>query len=235
MKWPFSFKKKPTSDNQAIIDRYRELRGDGLELNLNLVKQLPKVAVPECGKKLGISKAGTLILNNDDEIAILYDYCLHHYRRGGKNVIERYLENSPPPPDSTEMLILQAMMASYYSLFRVLEILAHPSVNLQDLLTGKTILLVDRGLSDTASPGQIIAGRVLPFAEFNISSGTLIPLPELVYEENIIPVARKFFKTDELGNRPDLSHGQEAAFVAEIIRVSLQAGGADNVFYTDVE
>ncbi len=235
MKWPFSFKKKPSTDNEALIDRYSKLRGVGLGLNLTLVKQLPKVAVPECGKKLGISKAGTLILNNDDEIAILYDYCLHHYRRGGKNVIERYLENSPPPPDSTEMLILQAMMASYYSLFRVLEILTYPSIKLQDLLTGQDIHLVDRGLSDTAAPGQIIAGRVLPFADYTISSGTLIPLPESVFQEKITPVVRKFCKTLEPGHRPVLSQGQEAAFVAELIRVSLQAGGADNVFYTDVE
>ena len=66
MKWPFSFKKKTQTDNQELIDRYKHFRSVARELNLTLVKQLPKSAVPECGKKLGIYKAGTLILNNDD-------------------------------------------------------------------------------------------------------------------------------------------------------------------------
>ncbi|MFZ4702191.1 MAG: hypothetical protein ACOYMG_19285, partial [Candidatus Methylumidiphilus sp.] len=83
MKWPFTFNKKNQGFNQERIDRYKQLRAIGRDLNMILVKQLPKAAVAECGKKLGIYKAGTLILNNDDEIAILFDYCLYHYRRGG--------------------------------------------------------------------------------------------------------------------------------------------------------
>ena len=235
MKWPFSFRKKPHAGAEELIDRYKQVRAVGRDLNLNLVKQLPKAAVPECGKKLGIYKAGTLILNNDDEIAILYDYCLYHYRRGGKNVIERYLENSPPQPDSTEMAILQAMQASYYSIFKVMGIQAHQGASLIDLTTDKTLTLLDIGLSETGSPGLVLAGRVLPFADFNMSSGTLIPLPESVYTDKIVPIFRKYSKTDKLGNKPLLSTGQQAALTAEIIRVSLHAGGEDNVFYTDME
>lgn len=235
MKWPFSFSKKPQADAEELIDRYKQVRAVGRDLNLNLVKQLPKAAVPECGKKLGIFKAGTLILNNDDEIAILYDYCLYHYRRGGKNVIERYLENSPPPHDSTEMAFLQAMQASYFSIFRVAGIQANQGASLIDLTTDKTLPLLDIGLSETGSPGLVLAGRVLPFADFNMSSGTLIPLPESVYTDKIVPILRKYIKPDEVGNKPVLSTGQQAALTAEIIRVSLHAGGADNVFYTDME
>jgi len=195
MKWPFPFKKTPRNDNQGLIDRYKQVRAVGRDLNMTLAKQLPKAAVPECGKKLGIVKAGTLILNNDDEIAIVYDYCLYHYRRGGKNTIERYLENSAPAAESTEMAILNAMLASYYSVFKVFEIRPNQGASLQDLLNNKIINLLDIGLSETGAVGLDVAGRVLPFANFNMSSGTLIPLPESVFEEKIIPIARKFLKT----------------------------------------
>jgi len=235
MKWPFSFKKKPQTDNQELIDRYKHFRSVARELNLTLVKQLPKSAVPECGKKLGIYKAGTLILNNDDEIAILYDYCLYHYRRDGKNAIERYLNHSPPEPDSTEMAIIQAMMASYHSIFKVVDILPHQGASLQDLLSNSNINLIDISLSETGFPGLVVTGRILPFADFHMSSGTLIPLPEAVYQEKITPIIRKFFKTDGTGTKAKLSVGLEASFTAELIRVSLQAGGADNIFYTDID
>ena len=235
MKWPFSFKKKPQTDNQELLDRYRHFRSVGRELNLTLVKQLPKVAVPECGKKLGLYKAGTLILNNDDEIAILYDYCLYHYRRGGKNAIERYMNNSPPEPDSTEMAILVAMMASYHSTFKVIDIHPHLGVSLQDFLSNNIINLIDISLSETGFPGLVVTGRILPFVDFHMSSGTLIPLPESVYQEKIIPIIQKFTRNDEAGTKAKLSVGLEAALTAELIRVSLQAGGADNTFYTDIE
>jgi hypothetical protein len=235
MKWPFSFKKTPHNDNQGLIDRYKQVRAASRGLNLTLAKQLPKAAVPECGKKLGIVKAGTLILNNDDEIAIVYDYCLYHYRRGGKNTIERYLEHSAPAAESAEMAILSAMLASYYSVFKVLDIHPKQGASLQDRLSNTIINLLDISLSETGVAGLDVAGRILPFADFNMSSGTLIPLPAAVFEEKITPIARKFLKASEPGHRPVLSSGQEAAFTAEIIRVSLHAGGEDNVFYTDIE
>jgi hypothetical protein len=117
----------------------------------------------------------------------------------------------------------------------VLKIHPKQGASLQDLLTNNIIKLHDISLSETGAVGLDVAGRVLPFADFNMSSGTLIPLPATVFEEKITPIARKFLKTYEPGHRPVLSSGQEASFTAEIIRVSLHVGGEDNVFYTDIE
>jgi len=234
MKWPFSFKKKLGADDEALVERYKEHRKAGRDLNMALVKQLPQAAVPECGKKLGIFKAGTLILNNDDEIAVLYDYCLYHYRRGGKNTVERHLENTPPPPGSLETALLRAMLASYYSVFEIVDILPRRGGRLLDRVSGETLDLLDISLSETGSAGTLLAGRILPLADFNMSSGVLIPLPEPVYADKIKPIVRKFAKSDEPG-KPRLSAGQEAAYTAEIIRVALHAGGEDNVFYADME
>lgn len=236
MKWPFFFSKKnsnrPDSD---LFERYQQFREAGRNLNLTLAKQLPKPAVQECGKKLGLFKAGTLILNNEDEIAILFDYAFFHHRRAGKNLIERYFENTPPAAGAIEALLLQAMLKSYYSLFRMEEIRPGRGALLRDLLTDETLEMMDKGLGDTGSPGVILAGRILPLADFNMSSGTVIPLPEPVFREKITPIIEKFLPGQTPRTHPLLSPGREAAFVAQVIRVSLHAGGEDNVFYTDIE
>jgi hypothetical protein len=70
---------------------------------------------------------------------------------------------------------------------------------------------------------------------FNMSSGTFIPLPEMIYDSKLLPVVRKFIKSTDAEQRPKLSSGQEASFTAELIRVALHEGGEDNVFYTDME
>jgi hypothetical protein len=235
MKWPFFFKSKPKRFSAEQVDYYRDIRARGRILNMALVKELPKAAAPECGKKLGLVKAGTLILNNDDEIAILYDYCLYNYRRDGKNIIERHSLTAPPPADSLDAVLLQAMQQAYYAVLKVVDIHPNQGANLQNLITGETLDIIDISLSETGEPGIVLVGRIIPLGEFNMSSGTLIPLPESVYEDKLKPVIGKFVKSDATGEKLKLSASVEASLTAEIIRVSLHAGGEDNVFYTDIE
>ena len=216
------------------LDLYKRFRQLGRTCNLALIKQLPPPALPECGKKLGIYKAGTLILNQDDEIAVAYDYCLHHHRRAGRNIIERTLENPPPAMGSDEMTYLQTLSAARFSLFRIDEILPHRGARLRDLLMGESVAVMDLGLSSTGMPGIIVAGRLLRFDAFAMSSGTLIPIPEPILESRIQPVIGKFIPNAPHAS-PALSPAQWAAFEGQILRIALHDGGEDNTFYTDME
>ena len=235
MKWLSSlFGNARTPEEEAQLDQYKHFRQLGRTYNLELVKHLPPPALPESGKKLGLYKAGTLIINQDDEIAVAYDYSLHHYRRIGKNTIERVMETSPPAADSDEMIYLRAMAGSRFSLFRVEDILPHRGARLKDLVTDEALDLMDIGLSSAGIPGIIVAGRLLSFDGFNMSSGTLIPVPEPVFESRIRPVIRKFMP-DTPSAKPPLAPAQSAAFEAQVIRIALHEGGEDNSFYTDME
>lgn len=232
--WLFSlFRRSRHEDDEARLDRYKQFREWGRRYNLTLIKLLPPPALPECAKKLGLYKAGTLILNQDDEIAVAYDFCLHHYRRAGKTVIDRTLETSPPAPGTLGAIYLQAMVQARFSLFRVLDILPQRGARLVDLVTDVPVELLDIGLSSTGLPGMIVAGRLLSFEDFTMSSGTLIPVPEPVFESRIQPVIRKFLPENPAA-RPRLSPAQQAAFEAQILRIALHAG-EDTSFFTDIE
>jgi hypothetical protein len=232
--WLFSlFRRTRNEDAEARLDHYKQFRELGRRYNLTLIKLLPPPALPECAKKLGLYKAGTLILNQDDEIAVAYDYCLHHYRRAGKTVIDRTLEASPPAPGTLEAVYLQAMAHAHFSLFRVLDILPQRGAQLIDLVTEVPVDLLDIGLSSTGLPGMIVAGRLLSFEDFTMSSGTLIPIPEPVFESRIQPVIRKFLPEKPAAG-PRMPRAQQAAFEAQILRIALHAG-EDTSFFTDIE
>ncbi|BBL72712.1 hypothetical protein [Methylogaea oryzae] len=233
MKWPFFFKRSAADDGR--LDSYKRMRRAGRDLNMALAKRLPKDAVPEFGKKLGLFKAGTLILNNDDEIAVLYDYCLYHYRRGNKNVIERFLEQSPPAADSLDMTLLQAMLQSRFSAFRIVSITPRQGAVLLDLVRGDTLELVDLGIAETGTVGTILVGRLLPLPDFHMSTGTLIPLSEGEFAGSIVPIIEKFLPAGEDGRRPAMSATQEASYVGRVVKETLRAGGMENVFYSDME
>lgn len=233
MKWPTFFKRKRVDPD--LIARYKHLRHVSRDLNLKLIKQLPEVAVPECGRKLGILKAGTLVLSNDDEIAVVYDYCLHHYRRGNKTVIERYLDQAPPAVDSDERRLLEAMTRSRTSAYRIHEITPRQGAVLLDLVYGDRLHVTDLALAETGITGTIVVGRILELPELNMSSGTLIPLPESAYEQSVVPLIEKFVRNRGTGDRPVLSPAQNISFTALLLRIALHAGGEDNVFYTDMD
>lgn len=238
MKWLFSLLgiHRNSAEDDARLEQYQAFRELGRHYNLGLIKRLPPSALPECSKKLGLSKAGTLILNQDDEIAVLYDYCLHHHRRAGKNIIERTLgDQTAPAVGSPERVYLEAMNHAFFSVFQIVEILPQKGARLTDLLTHRTLDIMDLGLSSAGIPGVIVAGRLLTIDTFTMSSGTLVPLPEFIIDQRIQPVISKFTVGKSLAQGQRLSPGQSAAFESQILRIALNMSGEDNSFYTDID
>jgi len=219
------------SSDTEILDRYRAARAMSRDLQIRMIKELPKPALPECAKKLGLVKSGTLIINQDDEIAIAYDYCLHHFRRAGKNVIERTLETSA---DEKESAWLDALTKARFSTFMVESITPHRGAKLVDLIQEEPIELIDLGLASTGQAGLILLGRIVMFDGFHLSSGTLIPIPPGVFESQIRPVFEKFERARSDRSAP-LSSSQSAALEAQATRIALHEAGEDNSFFSDIE
>lgn len=222
-------------NEDEVLERYKELRERGRELNDLLIKQLTKTAILECAKKLGLREGKTLVLDSEDELSVLFDYCLYSHRLSGKSTIDRYLESAPPSTLlDDERLLLKAMSDSYYSLFLVDAVEAGKGGTLRDLVRDETLFLMDIGLGQSARSGLMLAGRVLPLPDFNMSSGALIPVEGDEVRQQVTFILKKFIKHKKPGGVV-LSPGQEAAFSAQIIRVLLRAGLFDNIRYREIE
>jgi hypothetical protein len=208
------------------IDDYKHLREVGRSLNTQIINQLSKPAITECGKKLGIVKKKTLLLGNEDELSILFDYCLYSYRRGGKNPIERYLDNTPPSENSDEMRLLQAMSQSYYSLFSIEEIYPEQGAAIRDLIREKKLFLMDMGIGNAGALGMLFTGRILPFGEYYMTSGAILPLQDKGLIDEVMLIVKKFMTHKKQEGHFSPTH--EAAFSAQIIRAVLRAWAFEN-------
>jgi len=144
-----------------MVSRYKHLRAVGRNLNHKLVKRLSKDVLDEGAWKLGILQGGVFVFDSEDETAVLMDYCIYDVRRQGRNAVEQYLFDSPPDPDSDEMVCLHAMQHAVYSLFVVESLERGFGVTVTNLVSNKTILVVDMGFSSTGKPGVIFASRLL--------------------------------------------------------------------------
>lgn len=217
-----------STEYQEALRQYQELRLVGRELNDRLVKQLPKAAIEECGKKLGMLKKKSLVFGHQDEMPVLMDYAVYHYRRNGINVVSRLLSTSPPVEGSIEMALLRAMQQAHYSLFAVKSATADRGLEMIDLLRNKDIFLVDLSMSRSAYPGMLFGGHVLPMPDFYMTSGAFLPIPDSIRESQIPAILEKFYSEDIL------SPGQEAAFAVQVIRAALQANAMDAMRYQSI-
>lgn len=217
-----------------MIQRYKRLRNAGRDLSAALTKQVPRKAITECGKKLRLIKGNALVLRKEDELSVLFDYCLFNYRQRGKNIIERYIEESPPPPESDELFLLRAMAQSSYSLFVITEIREGFGAVMQDILRGDSFFLMDIGIGKSGSPGIHFAGRVLPMAGFYMTSGAFIPFQGERLIKKIMNIVRRFERKKRNHEELLFSKEQETAFSAQVIRALLKGGALDYTVYTGV-
>lgn len=219
-------------NKSSKLKRYKRLRKTGKKLNIELMEMIPKKAILKNAKMFRMLKRNTLMLENEDELSILFDYCIHNYRQKGKNIVKQYLENTPPAPVSDEMILLRALSESYYSLFQIKQVHKGEGATLLDIIRNKSLFLMDMGIGTSAIIDMIFAGRIMNVGDFYMTTGSFISLNGEILEKNIMPIIRKFFKAKNIGTI--LPPARESKFSAEIIRASLKAGALDFMKYDDI-
>ena len=123
--------------DDRILTLYKRYREASRRLSSRLVQSLPKDAFNQGAKELGMLHRGTIVFDNEQDMDILADYCVHFVRSHGLNSVQRLLESSPPPADSDEDRVLTAMANSFYSVFEVKEKDRGVGVKVLDLLRGE--------------------------------------------------------------------------------------------------
>jgi hypothetical protein len=223
------------SQDQQALAEYNSLRAKSRHLNSTLTKLLPKSAIMDGAKRLGLRKGRFLTFGEEDEIPILFDYCLYSFRSGGKTILERFLENTPLRETSEEMILLRAMVRSFYSIFAVQSIQKGRGVTLLDLLRDATLFLMDVGMGSTAMRGMLFAGRVLPLTGYCMTSGAFLPLDHDLAEEVVESMPERYLERENDEGRLILSHRDEAILSARIIRKALKRGAMETMAYMETE
>jgi hypothetical protein len=218
------------SQHAELVPRYQDLRKVALRLNNRLAESLSRSILDEGGKKLGILRGNTLVLDTEDEIAVLMDYCIYDVRRKGLNAVERYLAESPPPADSDEMILHQAMRHARYSLFAVEALEPRVGVQVHDLLLKEPLFLMDIGFSRTAPLGMVLAARVYAPEGILQTTGAALPVGVLpaAGRAKLLQGVLKQFQEADLRN---LSPEQASELSATVIRTCLRQGAAEHIAY----
>lgn len=213
-----------------VLPTYRRFRTLGVQLNHKLVRTLSKEALHEGGERLGILKNGTLAFENEDQMSVLMDFCIHNVWIDGQNAVQRYREQSPPRDGSDEMVLLNAMLEGHYALIDVIR--TEPGVGLtaRDAMRGGTHFLADIGMSQTAKPGYVLATRLFSFEDhgFAMTGGAGLPVTKPAQAGIRRALERRFSRQTDFAR---LTPTEESDLVALIIRTCLAAGMGERIAY----
>ena len=163
----------------TIIEKYKTYRKTGMKLNHKIMNTcLDRDVLMRSARLLGIARGNTLIFDSEDETSVLMDFALNEYRVNNKNTIEIYRERIGWQ-NEIEKDILDALLSSYTSLFKITSISeAENTLFLNDILNKKdNIKLIDIAFSKTAIPGLLLFIRLVPFKDFNMTSGISFVFP----------------------------------------------------------
>lgn len=144
------------------IERYKEYRSEGQELNSKLFDALINHEVIEAAQFLGMMEEqdGEEVFYHDGELdmAIHSDFAIHEIERDGKTALERFYQAENWDTE-IEREIAEALRESYTSLFEVEEVLPDDRVLVLDNVLGigeSRVELMDLKLSQTASSDSLI-------------------------------------------------------------------------------
>jgi hypothetical protein len=215
------------SEHARLVPIYRRLRELGVKLNKALVHSLSREELEEGSRRLGILREGTLVLDSEDELAVLMDYCIYDIYRGGRNAVERMLAESPPS-DPEERALLEAKSRAYYSVFQVTDAERGVGVIVEDTLRGGTHFMADVSFGDTARKGYLLAGRVIAMDAFLMSTGAMLPVAGRG-AQRLADVLEHEVPRDTDFTR--LTPAQQADLTTQMIRACLEGGAAEHITY----
>ncbi|HTU16899.1 MAG TPA: SEC-C metal-binding domain-containing protein [Gemmataceae bacterium] len=213
-----------------LLTHYKRRRSTSMAVNHALVERLSREVLDEGGKKLGILKGNTLLLDSEDELAVLMDFCIHDVRRDGHTAVESFLLEAPFASGSEEMLYLNALRQARYSLFVLERVERGCGIEVRDLRWGGTRFIMDIGLGSTGSPDLLLAARVIPFESVFVTTGAPLAsgrMPNRWKKSPLHALLGRLSEEDVTRFTPQQISEQNAT----IIRTFLQAGAAEHTGY----
>lgn len=156
----------------AIRQSYIPLREDQRQLNKKLQTMLPKQAIPESARQLGLWHGGGISVALEDHLAVLIDFAIYDYRlRGRTNAVERLWRQRATKEGTTKHLLLEAMQSARFTVLRLVEPVPGTGAVVDDIMHGGQHFLADLVLSENSEPGLTMGTRVLTFPEFIMTTG----------------------------------------------------------------
>lgn len=211
-----------------LLARYQRLRQITKDHHNAAHDYVSRQAILRHARNLGMMVDGCLVYENDAEMNLVSDLALYTAKPGRSSGLDRYARATPLPQHSDERLVLDAMRASCFSIWRIDRRHEIAGLVLCDMFRQTEAWIVDVAMEATAPEGMCFAGRLYRPEQFWITSGAFAPVDALVIEE------LEDGDFGWCGGDPDRLV-KDQRFATEVYRIAIGWGKLDSVQYLDPE
>lgn len=162
-------------DRERILADYQALRAVRYRLQTELAAREGHHAF-EIAAALGMTEGNAIVVDREDDAAYLMDHLCYDRLEDGRNLIERVYERALPPEGTPLRMAVDGMLRAHYGVVFVEERIPGLGIRARDLVRGEHALVVDIGMSHSATVGSVLASRLLPYDGFSTLSGAGMPL-----------------------------------------------------------
>lgn len=215
----------PPSRDEALA-RYRRARQISRRHNATLLESLPKEAIFQQARRLGMYEGKTLVLDDWNDLALAVDLAIHTAPPDRSRAIDRYAASARPAPGSEDAMVLQAMREARFAILLIRE--RHPSagVFVTDLFRKTDLWLMDEGTEMSMPDGSTLATRYYTIGSFVMTAGVCLPIDHEALEWAIE-------STPQLMRRPHAEAIQDRRFAEAVYRGALEDGTMQRVQLRD--
>jgi hypothetical protein len=180
-----------------VLARYRRLRAISRQHHSNAMELVSRDAMLRNARRLGLGQGDLLILDDMQDMNLVFDLSIHTAEPGRSRAIDRYARSAKLPPGSDEALVLDAMCHARFSIIEIKR--RHPSAGViaMDRIRGTEHWLVDEGLESSAPDGFVLATRLFTPDGFSMAAGVFVPLNLALLHNVIAAVPQLHRKTPQ--------------------------------------
>lgn len=213
-------------DREELRCRYRRLREINKRHQNGALAHVSQATMLDCARRLGLAHGRTLVMDNPDEMNLIFDLVVYAAKAGRSRGIDRYAERHRPTPGSDEELMLTAAQNAKFGMWRVERRHEVFGIYVVDIFSNETLWLVDESLEANCPNGLVFVGRLMMIGDFAITCGVIVPIGiEMIME------AWDAMPRWSAASRAEMV--QDPRFAMGIFRAALRTGTMDRVQYLD--
>jgi hypothetical protein len=209
-------------DRDSIVARYRHLRQIVRAHNSAVLASLPRRAIFDHARLLGLLAGKTIVAENDGELGLIFDLAIHSPRHTRSRAFERYRHSAKLPADSEEARVLDALCRTHFAVCRIERRHAVAGLVAFDLMRDRELWLMDLSMEATVPDGFVIAAHLVTLDGFSMTTGMMVPVNRDDLEDALDDMpARRADAPEALVDDP--------LFAGLIWRAALARGAMENV------
>lgn len=215
-----------SSSRAEILARYRRVRQISKRHHSAVLKFIASDVILPQARRLGLAQGKTLILDNMDDLNLVFDLLIHTAPVGRSRAIDRYSSSAQLAHETDEALVLEAMRHARFSIITCTQ--RHPVAGLvvQDLFRGIECRVMDEGLESSMPDGAMLATRLYSVDDFSMTSGVLVPL-DFEFMEQV------FLDAPQLLRKSPAAMIDDRRLAELVYRNAVLSGIMDRVAYQD--